>query len=177
MFFLTGNTPEIGRWTSTLVYMAFAKAHIPKNRVRGVSLAPASSSGHLRSFVNNTILSAGEDCRRSSQDCGFPRVAGVGLQASRPGNSPFWGGSPILRQTQMEPLNRGSVWLGFARSPANRIACPFQDVQPGLVASFVWHLRYKIWDAYGRLLFNSAPLDNVVTAIALGSEKNSELRI
>eukprot|EP00913_Durusdinium_trenchii_P022189 g20849.t1 len=26
--------------------------------------------------------------------------------------------------------------------------------------------RYKIWDAYGRLLFNSAPLDHVVTSIA-----------
>eukprot|EP00438_Fugacium_kawagutii_P030726 Skav209836 [mRNA] locus=scaffold2703:238324:265090:- [translate_table: standard] len=26
--------------------------------------------------------------------------------------------------------------------------------------------RYKIWDAYGRLLFNSAPLDHVVTAVA-----------
>ena len=70
-----------------------------------VGLVPASwdtKASSLRSFVNNTILSAGEDCRR-------------------------------LRMTSR------------------------------------WHFsRYKIWDAYGRLLFNSAPLDHVVTSIVWG---------
>ena len=32
------------------------------------------------------------------------------------------------------------------------------------------HCRYKIWDAYGRLLFNSAPLDHVVTSIVATSD-------
>ena len=34
------------------------------------------------------------------------------------------------------------------------------------LAGLTWNPRYKIWDAYGRLLFNSAPLDHVVTSIA-----------
>ena len=64
-------------------------------------------------------------------------------------------------------VNEGILIYSFS---VTQLVGEFHSFQHRFISAFRENvLRYKIWDAYGRLLFNSAPLDHVVTSIARGS--------